>query len=84
MPEVTIGHGAVLDAGAVVTKDVAPYAIAVGVPAKEIKKRFSEEIIEELLQINWWDWSHEKIKNHLEDFHLPIEEFTAKHAKNQR
>ena len=46
--------------------------------------RYSEEIIEELLQINWWDWSHEKIKNHLEDFHLPIEEFTAKHAKNQR
>lgn len=83
-PEVTIGHGAVIGAGAVVTKDVAPYAIAVGVPAKEIKKRFSEEIIEELLQINWWDWSHEKIKNHLEDFHLRIEEFTAKHAKNQR
>lgn len=83
-PEVTIGHGAVIGAGAVVTKDVAPYAIAVGVPAKEIKKRFSDEIIEALLDIKWWDWPHDKIKDCIPDFHLPIKEFTNKHYQNQK
>lgn len=78
-PEVTIGHGAVIGAGAVVTKDVEPYAIVVGVPAKQIKKRFSDEIIESLLEIKWWDWLHEKIKDNLGDFHLPIEEFVKRH-----
>ncbi|MEK4555480.1 chloramphenicol acetyltransferase [Jeotgalicoccus sp. FSL K6-3177] len=81
-PEVTVGHGAVIGAGAVVTKDVEPYAIVVGVPAKEIKKRFSDEVIEALLDIKWWDWSHEKIKECIEDFHLPIEEFVRKHYQN--
>lgn len=83
-PEVTIGHGAVIGAGAVVTKDVAPYAIAVGVPAKEIKKRFSDEIIEALLDIKWWDWPHDKIKDCIRDFHLPIKDFTNKHYQNQK
>lgn len=62
---VTIGNGAILAAGAVVTKDVAPYAIVAGVPAKEIKKRFSDEIIAELEALQWWNLSTdalEKIK----------------------
>lgn len=52
---VTIGDGAVIGARAVVTKDVAPYAVVGGVPAKEIKKRFDKETIEKLLQIQWWN-----------------------------
>ena len=81
-PEVTVGHGAVIGAGAVVTKDVAPYAIVVGVPAKEIKRRFNDDVISALLEIKWWDWSHDKIKDRIQDFHLPIEEFVNLHHQN--
>lgn len=57
----TIGNGAVIGAGAVVTKSIPDYAIAVGIPAKVIKYRFSEDVIEKLLEIKWWDWPKEKI-----------------------
>ena len=52
---VTIGNGAILAAGSVITKDVAPYSIVGGVPAKEIKKRFSDTIIKEIEELKWWD-----------------------------
>lgn len=65
---VTIGTGAIVAAGAVVVKDVPPYAVVGGNPAKVIRYRFSEDQIELLLASKWWDWPIEKIRQHLEDF----------------
>lgn len=59
---VKIGDGAIIAAGAVVTKDVAAYAIVGGVPARFIRYRFTQPEIDQLLKIQWWDWSMDKIK----------------------
>lgn len=61
MPGVTIGDGAIIATKSVVTKDVEPYSIVGGNPARPIKKRFSDEKIAELLALKWWDWDMEKI-----------------------
>jgi virginiamycin A acetyltransferase len=65
MPGVTVGHGAIIGSHAVVAKDVPPYAVAVGNPAKVAKMRFDERTIARLLTIAWWDWPPEDIAAHL-------------------
>ena len=81
MGGITIGDGAVIAAGAVVTKNVPPYAIVGGVPAKEIRKRFSDDDIEFLLKLKWWDRPEEWIK---ENAHLfeDITELRRKFGEN--
>lgn len=65
---ITVGDGAVVAAGAIVTKDVPPYAIVGGVPAKIIKYRFDEETIQKLLKLKWWEKDQAWIKSHAGDF----------------
>ncbi len=72
-PGICVGNGAVLAAGAVVTKDVPPYAIVGGVPAKVIRYRFTEAEIEKFERIAWWDWELAKIYENLELFYQPTE-----------
>lgn len=77
---VTIGHGAVVGTRAVVTRDVEPYSIVAGNPAKHVKYRFEEPVREALLRIAWWDWPVEKVRQHADLIHSNrIEEFVSAH-----
>ncbi len=61
MPGIKIGHGALIGARSVITKDVPPYTIVAGNPAKSIRKRFSEKEIHQLLEMEWWNWPEDKL-----------------------
>lgn len=69
---VTIGNGAIVAAGSVVTKDVPDFAIVAGNPAKVVKFRFPETTRERILQIEWWNWSDEEIYAHSQLFRGPL------------
>lgn len=71
MDGVNIGDGAIVAAGAVVTKDVPPFAVVGGVPAKIIRYRYKPEMISRLLEIQWWNLSDEEISKRIELFHIP-------------
>ena len=80
-PEVTIGHGAVVAGGAIVTRDVAPYMIVAGIPAKPLRRRFSESIAARMEELAWWDWPHDRLQASLKDFQtLPAEAFLEKYG----
>ncbi|MDR6869456.1 phosphonate metabolism protein (transferase hexapeptide repeat family) [Bosea sp. BE125] len=81
LPGRTIGTGAVVAGGAIVTKDVAPYTIVGGNPARPIRQRFPEPIAERLLALAWWDWEHARLRTALADFRsLSVEAFLEKHG----
>ena len=79
MPGVSIGTGAVIGSNAVVTKDVAPYEIVVGVPAKPIRKRFNDDVIEKLLRIAWWDWDRLTLKERFDEL-CDVQAFVQKYC----
>jgi phosphonate metabolism protein (transferase hexapeptide repeat family) len=80
-PEVTIGHGAVIAGGAIVTRDVAPYMIVAGIPAVPIRARFAPDIAAAMLALAWWDWPHDRLRAALDDFrNLCAQDFLARYA----
>jgi hypothetical protein len=79
MPGVTVGTGAVVGAGAIVTKDVAAYEIVVGVPAKPIRRRFPDAVIERLLAIAWWNWDRPTLEARFHDL-LDVPAFIEKYG----
>lgn len=81
LPGRSIGTGAVVAGGAVVTKDVAPYSIVAGNPARPIRERFPEAIAARLIALGWWDWDHARLRAALQDFRsLTVEAFLDRHG----
>ena len=77
---VTIGHGAIVAARSVVTRDVPPYAVVAGVPAKVLRFRFGPGTIERLLRIRWWDWPDDRIREEVGLLSSKgVEDFVARH-----
>jgi virginiamycin A acetyltransferase len=68
---VSIGDGAVIGANALVTKDVEPYSVVNGIPAKHVKFRFEENVVKKLMEMKWWNWNDEKIKAKIASFRNP-------------
>ena len=73
-----VGDGAVVASGSVVLSDIPPYAIAAGNPARVVRYRFSPEVVRGLLKIRWWDWPEDRIRDNLEWFYRPAEEFVRR------
>ena len=85
MPGIKIGHGAVVAAGAVVTKDVAPYAIVAGIPATFLKWRFPQKLSERMIALAWWDWDHDRLAKAAADMRtMGVEAFLEKYEKGSQ
>lgn len=79
-PDVTIGAGAVIASGAVVTKDVTPYMIMAGIPATPLRERYAKGVADRMLDLAWWDWTHAELRAALPDFRaMPAEAFLDKY-----
>ena len=79
-PEVTLADGAVVASGSVVTRDVGPYEIVAGTPARHLRYRQPTQIAERMIALAWWDWSHDKLRETLPDFRtLSAEAFLDKY-----
>ncbi len=83
LPEVEIGDGAIIGAGAVVTHNIPAYAVVAGVPAKILRYRFTQDQIQELLKIAWWDWDDDKIVKNIEKFYLDVDAFIKEFGSHQ-
>ncbi len=81
LPGVTIGDGAVIGAGSVVTKQIPAYSIAVGNPARVLRKRFSNEIIETLTKVDWWNWDVKTIRKRKYLFEIDLESITVEELR---
>ncbi len=84
LPGIKVGDGSIIGAGAVVTHDVPPYAIVAGTPSKIIRYRYSEEQIDSLLKIAWWNWNIRKIKANIDYFYGDIDCFIKKFSGNEQ
>ena len=80
MPGVTVGNGAIIGAGSVVTKDVQAYSIVAGSPAKLINRRFSEELGNALDELAWWEWDDKIIRERIHFFSNPLTEKSLEHV----
>ncbi|QIE43169.1 chloramphenicol acetyltransferase (plasmid) [Rhodobacteraceae bacterium SC52] len=79
-PEVTLGHGSVVASGAIVTRDVDPYTVVAGLPAKPVRARYAPGIADRMIALAWWDWPHDRLRATLEDFRaLSAEEFLERY-----
>jgi hypothetical protein len=84
LPGRTIGNGAVIGAGSVVTKDIPAYAVAVGNPARVVRKRFAGDIAARLERLSWWDWPHKLLHAALADFRgLSAAQFLDKYEQHE-
>jgi phosphonate metabolism protein (transferase hexapeptide repeat family) len=80
-PQVSVGHGAIVAAGAIVTRDVAPYTIVAGNPARLLRHRQPPDIAARLVALAWWDWDHTRLRAALDDFRsLDAPAFLARHG----
>ena len=79
LPGVRIGTGAVIGAAAVVTRDVEPYQVVVGVPARPVRRRFPEDVIHRILKSEWWNWDREELEERWRDL-FSVEGFLARYA----